>query len=133
MRLIDADKLELDTEWNYNGYTSYSQRQIDDAPTVFDDTSVIDELDKYSRCMTIEHDGWKEHLSAIERTKVIEIIKNKVFVKEINNEYINECILDFLYWLWYNRYVTKYEFEIIKDGFSEYSKEFTQKESYKYQ
>ena len=30
-RLIDADELELDTEWSeyYDGFTSYSQGQID--------------------------------------------------------------------------------------------------------
>lgn len=36
MRLIDADKLELDTEWSdyYDDYMSYSQSQIKSAPTV---------------------------------------------------------------------------------------------------
>ncbi len=36
MRLIDADELELDTEWSeyYDGFTSYSQSQIDDAEEV---------------------------------------------------------------------------------------------------
>lgn len=36
MRLIDADLLEFDTEWSeyMDGYTSYSQFQIDNAPTV---------------------------------------------------------------------------------------------------
>jgi len=36
MKLIDADELELDTEWNDydDGFVSYSQRQIDDAEEV---------------------------------------------------------------------------------------------------
>lgn len=36
MRLIDADKLELDAEWSEyeDGYISYSQIQIDTAPTI---------------------------------------------------------------------------------------------------
>ena len=36
MRLIDADELELDTEWSdyYDGFTSYSQSQIDEAEEV---------------------------------------------------------------------------------------------------
>jgi DNA-directed RNA polymerase subunit RPC12/RpoP len=36
MRLIDADMLELDTEWSeyMDGFTSYSQFQIDNAPTI---------------------------------------------------------------------------------------------------
>lgn len=36
MRLIDADKLELDAEWDdyYDGFVSYSQSQINAAPTV---------------------------------------------------------------------------------------------------
>lgn len=36
MRLINADELEPNTEWNdyYDGYVSYSQTQIDNAPTV---------------------------------------------------------------------------------------------------
>ena len=36
MRIIDADSLELDTEWSeyYDGYTAYSQFQIDEAPTI---------------------------------------------------------------------------------------------------
>ena len=36
MILIDADKLEPDTEWSeyYDGYVSYSQSQIDDAEEV---------------------------------------------------------------------------------------------------
>lgn len=35
-RLIDADELELDTEWNdyYDGFVSYSQSQIDEAEEV---------------------------------------------------------------------------------------------------
>ena len=35
-RLIDADELELDTEWSdyYDGFTSYSQSQIDEAEEV---------------------------------------------------------------------------------------------------
>ena len=35
-RLIDADELELDTEWSeyYDGFTSYSQMQIDEAEEV---------------------------------------------------------------------------------------------------
>ena len=35
-RLIDADKLELDAEWDdyYDGFMSYSQSQISAAPTV---------------------------------------------------------------------------------------------------
>ena len=35
-RLIDADALELDTEWDeyQDGFTSYSQLQIDTAPTI---------------------------------------------------------------------------------------------------
>lgn len=35
-RLIDADDLELDTEWSdyYDGFTSYSQSQIDEAEEV---------------------------------------------------------------------------------------------------
>ena len=36
MRLIDADALELDSEWSeyMDGWTSYSQFQIDNAPTI---------------------------------------------------------------------------------------------------
>jgi len=36
MRLIDADELELDTEWDdyYDGFVSYSQSQINDAEEV---------------------------------------------------------------------------------------------------
>jgi hypothetical protein len=36
MDLIDRDELELDTEWSdyYDGYMSYSQSQINGAPTV---------------------------------------------------------------------------------------------------
>ena len=36
MKLIDADELELDTEWSdyYDGFTSYSQSQIDEAEEV---------------------------------------------------------------------------------------------------
>ena len=36
MRLIDADALELDTEWSeyYDGFTSYSQSQINGAVEV---------------------------------------------------------------------------------------------------
>ena len=36
MRLIDAEELELDTEWSdyYDGFTSYSQSQIDGAEEV---------------------------------------------------------------------------------------------------
>ena len=36
MRLIDADALEFDTEWSeyMDGFTSYSQFQIDNAPTI---------------------------------------------------------------------------------------------------
>lgn len=36
MRIIDADKLEPDTEWSdyYDGYVSYSQSQIDEAEEV---------------------------------------------------------------------------------------------------
>lgn len=36
MRLIDADALEPDTEWDahYDGFLSYSQSQIDAAPTI---------------------------------------------------------------------------------------------------
>ena len=35
-RLIDADELELDTEWSdyYDGFTSYSQSQINEAEEV---------------------------------------------------------------------------------------------------
>ena len=35
-RLIDAEELELDTEWSdyYDGFTSYSQSQIDEAEEV---------------------------------------------------------------------------------------------------
>lgn len=37
-RLIDADELEVDTEWSdyYDGYQSYSAMQIKYAPTVID-------------------------------------------------------------------------------------------------
>lgn len=36
MRLIDAEELELDTEWSdyYDGFTSYSQSQINEAEEV---------------------------------------------------------------------------------------------------
>lgn len=36
MKLIDADELELDTEWSdyYDGFVSYSQSQINDAEEV---------------------------------------------------------------------------------------------------
>lgn len=36
MKLIDADELELDTEWSeyYDGFTSYSQSQINEAEEV---------------------------------------------------------------------------------------------------
>ena len=36
MKIIDADDLELDTEWSdyYDGFTSYSQSQINDAEEV---------------------------------------------------------------------------------------------------
>lgn len=36
MKLINADELELDTEWSeyYDGFTSYSQSQIDAAEEV---------------------------------------------------------------------------------------------------
>lgn len=36
MRMIDADELEFDTEWSeyMDGWTSYSQLQIDNAPTI---------------------------------------------------------------------------------------------------
>lgn len=36
MRVIDADELEPDTEWDdyYDGFTSYSQSQIDEAEEV---------------------------------------------------------------------------------------------------
>ena len=36
MKLIDADELELDTEWSdyYDGFVSYSQSQIDEAEEV---------------------------------------------------------------------------------------------------
>ena len=36
MKLIDADELEPDTEWDdyYDGFTSYSQSQIDEAEEV---------------------------------------------------------------------------------------------------
>ena len=36
MKLIDADELELDTEWSdyYDGFTSYSQCQINEAEEV---------------------------------------------------------------------------------------------------
>ncbi len=36
MKLINADELELDTEWSdyYDGFTSYSQSQIDEAEEV---------------------------------------------------------------------------------------------------
>lgn len=36
MRLIDADNLEKDTEWDYydDEFMSYSQFQIDSAPTI---------------------------------------------------------------------------------------------------
>lgn len=36
MRLIDADTLEPDSEWNdyYDGFMSYSQSQISAAPTI---------------------------------------------------------------------------------------------------
>lgn len=39
MRLIDADMLECDTEWSeyMDGFTSYSQFQIDNAPTIDSD------------------------------------------------------------------------------------------------
>ena len=35
-RLIDVDELELDTEWSdyYDGFTSYSKSQIDEAEEV---------------------------------------------------------------------------------------------------
>lgn len=35
-KLIDADELEPDTEWNdyYDGYVSYSQSQIDEAEEI---------------------------------------------------------------------------------------------------
>lgn len=37
-RLIDRDKLELDTEWDdyYDGFTSYSEMQIRVAPTIIE-------------------------------------------------------------------------------------------------
>jgi hypothetical protein len=37
-RLIDGDKLELDTEWDdyYDGFTSYSEMQIKEAPTIIE-------------------------------------------------------------------------------------------------
>jgi hypothetical protein len=36
MKLIDADELELDTEWSeyYDGFTSYSQSQINETEEV---------------------------------------------------------------------------------------------------
>ena len=36
MKIIDADELEPDTEWSdyYDGFTSYSQSQIDEAEEV---------------------------------------------------------------------------------------------------
>ena len=36
--LIDRDKLEPDTDWWYgcDGFTAYSRRQIDDAPTIIE-------------------------------------------------------------------------------------------------
>jgi len=36
MKLIDADELELDTEWDdyYDGFVSYSQSQINEAEEV---------------------------------------------------------------------------------------------------
>jgi hypothetical protein len=36
MKIIDADELELDTEWSeyYDGFTSYSQSQINEAEEV---------------------------------------------------------------------------------------------------
>ena len=42
MRLIDADALECDTEWSdyHDGFTSYSQMEIDTAPTI-DAVSVV--------------------------------------------------------------------------------------------
>ncbi len=35
-KIIDADELELDTEWSdyYDGFTSYSQSQIDEAEEI---------------------------------------------------------------------------------------------------
>lgn len=42
MRLIDADALEYDTEWSeyHDGFTAYSQMEIDTAPTI-DAVSVV--------------------------------------------------------------------------------------------
>lgn len=43
--LIDRDELELDTEWDayYDAYCSYSQMQINNAPTIIGEVKANDE------------------------------------------------------------------------------------------
>ena len=54
MRIIDADELEPDTEWSdyYDGFTSYSQSQIDEAEEEHVDTLVTfsDEINNLKNC-----------------------------------------------------------------------------------
>ena len=68
VRLIDANSLEPDTEWDeyYDGFLSYSQAQIDAAPTIggYDHTenhwvSTEDRLpDDGSRVLVCNSVGW---------------------------------------------------------------------------
>lgn len=55
MRLINADLLECDTEWDEyeDGFTAYSRVQIENAPSV-DAVSVV-------RCKDCKH--WHDHIT----------------------------------------------------------------------
>lgn len=60
MRLIDADKLELNAEWDdyYDGFTAYSEFSIDNAPTI--EAIPVEWIKKFvnERAANDGPDGW---------------------------------------------------------------------------
>jgi hypothetical protein len=77
-RLIDADKLELDSEWNdyYDGYMAYSQCQVDCAETV--KAIPVDKINKAIKEMDTltYHLGSYDQVSIVDRC--IEILKKNL-------------------------------------------------------
>ena len=65
MRLIDTDELELDTEWSdyYDGFTSYSQSQINEAEEVkaIPLDRIKEAREEVARYQSI-HDSYCEHI-----------------------------------------------------------------------
>ena len=84
MRPIDADALEYDTEWSeyMDGYTSYSQLQIDGAPTL--------DVVEVSRLKDVIAEVFRSTFSTAIPDEAIDSIADAVIIKLKNTEEVDD-------------------------------------------